>query len=227
MDIDDLLKKPMVLAIAGVVIALIAVGGFLYYRSTQASKLNTQNPQAAQAEVRKVVAAVGKLIDLPPGEDPTIATVTDATKLQDQPFFQKAKNGDKVLIYSGARKAILYDPQAKKVIDVAPINIGSPSAQQASAVVKIVLRNGTTTAGLTSKVEPEVKKSLPSVQIVDKGNAAKNDYEKTIVVVLNEGVRDQAVKLAKDLEASLSALSKEESKPKDVDILVILGKDRT
>ena len=128
----NIFKQKLFIEIA--VVALLVVlggGGYFYYQSTKAQK--QANPeQTAQEEVKKIVAEVGKLIDLPSGEDPTVATVTDVTKLKDQPFFQKAKNGNKVLIYTNARKAILYDPQAKKVIDVAPINIGTQSAQVAS-----------------------------------------------------------------------------------------------
>lgn len=120
--------------IGGSVILVLAVITVLFYFRTQAQNVSGTPPsqKAAQEEVKKLVSEVGKLIDLPQGEDPTVATVTDVTKLQAQPFFQKAKNGDKVLIYSGAKKAILYDPAAKKVIDIAPINVGSPSAQVAS-----------------------------------------------------------------------------------------------
>jgi len=153
--------------------------------------------------VKKLVLEVGKLIELPIGEDPTVATVTDITKLKDQPFFAKAKNGDKVLIYTNARKAILYDPQAKKVIDIAPINIGSPSAQTLGP--KIVLRNGTKTLGLATKVETELKKVVPGLNVIVKENAA-DDYDKTVIVLLNDAGKDLALNLAKIFNASASAL---------------------
>lgn len=81
--------------------------------------------KAAQEEINKIVDDVGKLIVLPKGEVPTIATVTDLKQLKDQPFFDNAKVGDKVLIYTKAQKAILYDPSSNKIVEMAPLNTGS------------------------------------------------------------------------------------------------------
>lgn len=210
--------------VAGVIIALVLLAGGYVYRQNQKSQVAKINPQqTAEAEVKKLVVEVGKLMDLPTGENPTIATVTDITKLQDQPFFAKAKNGDKVLIYTNAKKAILYDPTTKKVIDVAPINIGTSSAQAASA--KVALRNGTKTVGLTTKIEGELKKSMPGLNVVSKENAQASDYEKTTVVLINGPFKDVADNIAKALNTSLGILPAGEIKPGDIDILVILGKD--
>lgn len=128
------LQKPAVLVGIGLTVIIIIGAGFFIYSNFKSNKSqgNQIDQKAAQEEVKKLVSEVGKFIDLPTGENPTVATITDITKLKDQPFFARAKNGDKVLIYTNARKAILYDPQAKKVIDIAPINIGSQSAQAAS-----------------------------------------------------------------------------------------------
>lgn len=76
-----------------------------------------------EKESLAIVAKVGKLISLPKGEEPTVATVTDKEKLSDQPFFKDAENGDKVLIYKQSSKAILYRPSTNKVIDVTSVNI--------------------------------------------------------------------------------------------------------
>jgi uncharacterized protein YneF (UPF0154 family) len=108
---------------------LLVLGGFFIFKNQIQTATNPV--QGSQEEVKAIVAEVGKLIDLPANETPTIATITDITKLANQPFFQNAKNGDKVLIYNNAKKAIIYDPSSKKVIDVAPINVGTPSAQTA------------------------------------------------------------------------------------------------
>jgi hypothetical protein len=105
------------------VFALVSVIAAAYFY-----KQNTvlrQNSQAAtESEIQDLIAKVGKLIVLPSGEQPTIATVADPEKLKSQPFFANAQKDDKVLIYTNARKAILYSPSQNKIIEVAPINIG-------------------------------------------------------------------------------------------------------
>ena len=109
-----------------ILIALTILGigsaSYFYYQYNALAK----NPnKIAEQEVKSLVAMVGKLIVLPTDEAPTVATVADPEKLKDQPFFANAKKGHKVLIYTNARKAILYDPNANKIVEVAPINIGN------------------------------------------------------------------------------------------------------
>lgn len=109
-------------------LVLILAGTSVYfYRKAK------NDPNAAtQAEVKSLVSKVGKLMVLPGGETPTIATVSDPEALSDQTFFVDAKKGDKVLIYSGARKAILYSPDFDKIINIAPLNTGSSAPQEVS-----------------------------------------------------------------------------------------------
>lgn len=105
------------------VLVLLGALGSAFYFYKQASVLR-QNPQAAaDEEAEDLVSKVGRLIILPKDELPTIATVSDPAKLADQPFFAKAKVGDKVLIYTQAKKAYLYDPVAHRILEVAPLNV--------------------------------------------------------------------------------------------------------
>ncbi len=220
---SDKLQKFLPVIIAAAIVLLGGTGFFLYkYQTGKASP----SGQASQEDVKKAVAAIGKLMDLPQGEDPTLATVTDVSKLSGQAFFAKAQNGDQVLIYGTAKKAILYRPSLQKIIEVAPINIGSDSARQ-NTQARIVLRNGTTTVGLANKVETEIKKTYPDANITAKDNAAKNNYEKTVIVYLNEDAKAAADNLAKALNVSASnALPEGEKAPENADILIVLGKDR-
>ncbi len=90
----------------------------------EVSKLS-QSQVSAVDEAKQLSNDVGKLIELPSDETPTIATVVDAAKVKTQAFFTNAQNGDKVLLYSKSGKAILYRPTTNKIVEVAPINIGS------------------------------------------------------------------------------------------------------
>src|SRR5258708_1604387 len=122
-----------------IIIALIliltgaAATGLLIKQQPQILGLSKGTIQA-QSEASMLISQVGKLIDLPKDETPTIATITDISKLKDQPFFANAKNGDKVLIYTNAKKAILYRPSENRIIEVGAVNINQqPVAQPSSS----------------------------------------------------------------------------------------------
>lgn len=111
------------------VLGATATAGYFY---KQFADLKKDPNKVTQDETNATIGAVGKLIVLPTGETPTLATVTDPEKLKDQPFFASAKTGYKVLIYTNAKKAILYDPAANKIVEVAPINIGAAADPNAA-----------------------------------------------------------------------------------------------
>lgn len=104
-------------------------GGYYYFDKYQKTKTLLDNPEeVTKLETKNIVEKVGKLMELPSGE-PQVATVLDKDKLKDQPFFAKAENGDKVLIYSESQTAILYRPSTNKIIGFAPVNLGEPQNQ--------------------------------------------------------------------------------------------------
>lgn len=178
------------------------------------------------AEQKMVIEKVGKLMRLPGNETPTVATIVDITKLPAQPFFKDAKNGDQLLIFPVSKTAILYDPNVNQIIQVGPLVNNSTSSQQPQNQARIAIKNGTNVPGLASKVESEIKSSFPSADIVSKDNAVGSDYAHTIVVVLNDGAKDAADSLAKSINATVSGLPSQETKPSGVEILVIIGKDQ-
>ncbi|MBX4187003.1 MAG: hypothetical protein KW802_01945 [Candidatus Doudnabacteria bacterium] len=112
------------------VVLLLATTGAAGYYYNQFDQLKKHPNKAAADETAATIAAVGKLLVLPAGETPTLATVTEPDKLKDQPFFAFAKKGDKVLIYTKAKKAVLYNPTENKIVEVAPVNIGSSTSDQ-------------------------------------------------------------------------------------------------
>src|SRR3990167_7766018 len=109
-----------VLAVIGTVIGIGA--GIYYYTRYQKTAQELQiTQQSPQDVVKYYVEKVGKLIALPEDEEPQIATVSDLERLKSQPFFARAKVGDRVLLYAKNKKAILYDPVANKVMEVGPL----------------------------------------------------------------------------------------------------------
>lgn len=111
-------------------LAAVAIGagltGYVVMMKPELLKLSKGQVQV-QAEVDRLVSEVGSLIALPSDEKPTVATITDIEKLKDQPFFKNAKNEDKVLIYTNAKKAILYRASEKRIIEVGAVNINQAS----------------------------------------------------------------------------------------------------
>jgi hypothetical protein len=109
-------KKYFALILILLVIVLSLTSAYFYKKST------VNNNQVSQKEIKSLVEKVGRLVVLPTDETPTIATVSDPEALKNQPFFNGAKKGDKVLIYSNAKKAILYDPALDKIVTIASLN---------------------------------------------------------------------------------------------------------
>ncbi len=117
--------KKLVIILAVLVALLIAALVYFYLHGRALTKTNS----AAQSEAKALAAKVVKApFLLPTDETPTIATVSDPNALKDQVFFSKAKVGDKVLIYTNAKIAVLYDPNLNQIITVAPLNIGDQKA---------------------------------------------------------------------------------------------------
>ncbi len=89
---------------------------------------------------------------------------------------------------------------------------------------KFVLYNGTSTVGLTKKMEALILDKVPDVEVTDRTNAQKRNYEKTILIPLVEKPDDAAI-IAKDLDLTIAALPDGEKKPEDADYLIIIGSD--
>lgn len=215
-----------------ILILIFAVGGtttavyyFKQYRDLKA------NPNLeAQRETENLVASLGKLMELPAEETPTIATIADKDKLKDQPFFAKTENGDKLFAYTKAMQAILYRPSANKIINVAPIIINQQEGvtqnkptSTAPSGLKIAYYNGTEVTGLSSQAEKAVKNAYSNYQTGALTSASQKDYKETLVIDLTGKYSQEASAIAQLLGGKASSLPDGETRP-DADILVISGK---
>lgn len=189
-----------------------------------------EDPQKiAKEETAKIVALVGKLVILPEGEEPILATVTDKEKLKDQIAFVKADNGDKILIYSIAQKAYIYNPTKNVIVDVVPINMGDGSITISGTDVnnplKLVLVNGTKKSGVTNILEQRFKdKKVLGISVTARSTAKTTDYQKTLVIDMTGKWGSQATQLAQLIGGQVATQSAED-KPENSDLMVILGAD--
>lgn len=230
-------RRIMIFSSLGVLLFAVGLGTYFYTQNYLPKK---DSAKAVASESQQLIAKVGKLFALPTNEEPTVATVSDVAKLKNQQFFALAQNGDKVLIYTNAKKAVLYRPSVNKIIEVGPVNVKSDEAEVASTasnaaslltsvsptpvVLSVVILNGTTVVGLTKTAETKLVSTLESIKVADRDNAKTQDYEKTLVVDLTGKNKPGAQAIAEALGGSVGALPTGETKSQ-ADILVILGKD--
>lgn len=123
----------------------LATAGYLYAQNQQLKN----NPQTAQdankARVAELKEKVGKRMALPADETPVLATVTDKTKLKDQPFFKDAENEDVILIFPQAKKAIVYREKTDFIVNSGPIAITSDTPGTTPAPVDQTTEESATT----------------------------------------------------------------------------------
>lgn len=195
-----------------------------------------KGPEILEKEEEVFVAKVGESISLPTDEKPTVVKVSDLDNLSGQTFFKDARDDDKVLIYTNAKKVILYRPAENRVVEVGSVNIsqdkkegeGEVAGQQEIKIspFKVALLNGTEEAGLTQRLEEELKKLLPEGEVVFRASTVNLEYEKSVVVDLTGERKVETEELASRLGMEVGSLPEGETKPKDGEVLVIMGKDK-
>ncbi|MBI3331876.1 hypothetical protein HYZ99_02850 [Candidatus Peregrinibacteria bacterium] len=92
-------------------------------------QLGEDDPNAEQnrEQAKRIIDQVSQLIALPDDVEPTVASIVDVEVLRSRnAFYNKAENGDYLLVTTD--RAILYDPDADIILDVAPVQI-QPAAE--------------------------------------------------------------------------------------------------
>ncbi len=221
-----------------VIVVVLLIGGLAInsYRLARQNKFLgaqyealKQDPQLlAREEIKKLVEKLSKLVVLPQGEEPVVATVTDKEKLKDQPVFAKAENGDKIVIFAKAQKAYIYRPSSNILIDVIPVNIGNQqitiSGVDERNPLKVALVNGSKNVGVAAELEKRiVEKKIPGLQIVSKATAKSDGYTKSLVLDLTGKRAKEAAEMAL-LVGGEVATESAETWPK-ADLMVIIGAD--
>ncbi|MBP9817868.1 hypothetical protein KBC75_03920 [Candidatus Shapirobacteria bacterium] len=198
------------------VIILVFMVGVIFYKKNK----NKEN----------VWQEVSKLMVLP-SETPRIGEVTDKTKLIGQKFFEQSEDGDKVLIFDKALKAVLYRPSLNKIIEVTELtgeNQPTPTVvelkQSETINPRVVIYNGTNKIGLASVVESAVIESKVEVNVVAKKMAVARNYPNTLMVELTGKTKNQTELLTAFGAKLVDKVPDGETIP-SADVLIILGGD--
>lgn len=230
---------PVVFVLVILLLLSLGIAGYFYYQYKHTA-------QVAQAEeIVSLTKTIGAVMELSTDETPTLATVTDKEKLADQPFFRKAENGDKVLIYTNSGRAILYRPSTKKIIDVTSVNVNPQTGQNTSSTpassapaseisqnqgatpdtLKVALYNGSGEAGVTNLVEKELMSAYPKATVTTKQTAVSS-YDNTLAIDLTGKNKTLVESLSFAVKGKVASLPDGEQKPDGTDVLVIVGKNR-
>lgn len=229
-------NKPLFIGAVIVLFIALTAGG-IYLLSYFAE--DAVIPQAKETE--KIMAELDKIFLLPSDETPTVLAVTDIAKLAGQPFFAKAQNGDKVILFGGIKQAILYRPSIKKIINMSPINPDSipqkDNTSSASAAttptnqpkekIKVAVLNATQEVGLARKGSNLLDDEVFDVIATSNANG---EYENTIVSVVNGSkINDSDLALISKnfskVDVKKLTLPTDEPAPAGAEIVIILGSD--
>lgn len=234
-------KIILIAAVFTLVAGSLGTAGYFYFEYKKA-----MSGDVIKDENNSYIAEIKKFMLLPEDEEPTLATVSDREKLHGQPFFAKAENGDKVLIYTKAQKAILFRPSINKIIEVtslagglqgegsSPVTEENPPAQETPPVtaesspeaevqktpMRVAVYNGASIKGLAAALAEKIS-AIAGTEIIQKTNAVGN-YDKTIIIDLTGKNEVMAKKISETLGGEIGNLPDGETKP-DADILVIGG----
>lgn len=122
-------RAPLVRNRRGPLIIIIAVGILLVLAASFFAwkYFDSKGEDSDSAASQRIVEKVGKLYLVPDDEEPTVAQIQDKEKLSDQQFFDKATNGDYLLIFSDSQFALLYREDVNKIVNVGPISTENQS----------------------------------------------------------------------------------------------------
>jgi len=185
----------------GALIILVVVLGaasyiYIQYRRTQQelNQIKTDPKVLAVHDKYRLIDNVSKLVDIPLGEEPKVATITNVHRLKGQAFFARAENEDKVLIFPKAGRAILYRPSTNKIIEAAPVNINDlqETVQDNSTEIAKEKTNQITDNG-----------TAPAADIETEENVDTEIEQQVITLALYNGTRNIAG-LAKESAAFIS-----------------------
>lgn len=122
--------RPVVTAL--VLLVLVVAAFFVVFRllKTPEERAQTKSDRDTAMLVRRV-----SRIALLPNEVPVVFVVTDVEVLKkEQQFFTGAQNGDKLLVFPQAAKAVIYNFKKNMIVNMGPITFDEQSSSQTTNI---------------------------------------------------------------------------------------------
>lgn len=197
------------------VVSLVAFGWSFYnYQSIKKEVAILKDPQLAselsQKETAELIAKLSKLMVVPADKDPVVAVINDVEMLAaTQDFYVPAHNGDKLIMFQDSRKAVIYDEDDNRIVNVGPIYFdnGDGATSTDPAVVSdrlnIELRNGSSASGTAISLRDRLQANY-AFNVIKMAKANKTDYSGFILVDKTNGSKNSLVEsLQKELGATV------------------------
>ena len=113
------MKTKRILSILVVLVILLLA--FAIFKKFYDPKGDAESQQLSDKEIKSLVNKVSKLI-IVPDETPVIATIIKAEELiVEQKFYLGSKDGDYLIVFPTAKKALIYRENENRLINVGPI----------------------------------------------------------------------------------------------------------
>ncbi len=145
------MKSKKILSI--LIIIVIVVLGYAIFKKFNPTNSSAVEGQLSDKEIKVLVDKVSKLINVPE-ETPVIATIIKADQLiVEQRFYVGSKDGDYLMVFPKAQKAIIYRESENKLINVGPIIVDQPATTTQPVVTEKT--NTSTTTGVKTDTKTE------------------------------------------------------------------------
>ena len=224
-----------------VIIGLIVGGWLAFTGRIQLDDTVKTDVEQTQVETDGLLDKISKHMILPSSERPVLATIIDADKLSlEDPFYVGSVDGDKLLIWSAEKRAIIYSPSRDIVINMGPIIFEGtmpeqkvsqeevvPSAQVVESVddeeeiqepLKIQVLNGSGIKGAAGELADGL--ACDEIEIVATANASV-DYEELMVISISD--RDLTIIKDKLGVNPIKEIPEGEEYQEGIDALIIIG----
>jgi len=210
-------KKTILLICGAVVLLLVGALVTVIWKYNQKDSASAQAAEASKTSQR-IIEKVGKIYQLPEGDDPTVALIQDKTKLGNQEFFSKVENGDYILVYSKDKMALVYREKENKLINVGPIALEGDKPT-------VAVLNGTGDNKRVVEALGKLKNLEGQVQLSGNTTDAKNKSTPQTIIVDVSGQNSAVVaQMAQVLGAKTeSSVPANESVPANADVVLIVG----